>query len=60
MREQLNQNRVVATGDGVISSQRWLKGSYILTCMTTTLLCRLKLFIAADRYCTLMHRSLNV
>lgn len=47
-------------GGSVTCSQRWPNGSYIFTCITTVLSCRVKLSVAADSYCTVLYRSLNI
>lgn len=60
MKGTVKQELSCGQGGGVKYSQRWPSGSYVFTCITTTLSCRAKLFLAADRYCMVAYRSLNV
>lgn len=60
MKETVKSELSCGQEGGVTCSQRRPNGSYVLSCITTILSCRAKLFLAADRYCTVAYRSLNV
>lgn len=60
MKEAVKSELSCGQGGGVTCSRKWPNGSYILSCITTIVSCRVKPFLAADRYCTVAYKSLNV